>query len=134
MGEVYEALDERLDRAVALKVLPQVQNEERVRRFVLEAKSASGLNHPHIVTIYDIGHADPDQKDSATPSAAGKPVHSIAMELVRGLSLRDKIHGEKAPLKELVRWLAQVAEGIAKAHGAGQRRFPLCVDVFARRH
>jgi eukaryotic-like serine/threonine-protein kinase len=119
MGEVYEALDERLDRAVALKVLPQefVQNEERVRRFVLEAKSASGLNHPHIVTIYDIGHADPEQKDSA--STPGKPVHYIAMELVRGLSLRDKIHGEKAPLKELVRWLAQVAEGMAKAHAAG---------------
>ena len=120
MGEVYEALDERLDRAVALKVLPLefVQNEERVRRFVLEAKSASGLNHPHIVTIYDIGHAEPEQKDSETPSN-GKPVHYIAMELVRGLSLRDKIHGEKAPLKELVRWLAQVAEGMAKAHGAG---------------
>jgi eukaryotic-like serine/threonine-protein kinase len=121
MGEVYEALDERLDRAVALKVLPQefVQNEERVRRFVLEAKSASGLNHPHIVTIYDIGHADPEQKDSADSSRPGKPVHYIAMELVRGLSLRDKIHGEKAPLKELVRWLAQVAEGMAKAHAAG---------------
>jgi eukaryotic-like serine/threonine-protein kinase len=121
MGEVYEALDERLDRAVALKVLPPefVQNEERVRRFVLEAKSASGLNHPHIVTIYDIGHAEPEQKDSADPSTPGKPVHYIAMELVRGLSLRDKIHGEKAPLKELVRWLAQVAEGMAKAHAAG---------------
>ncbi len=121
MGEVYEALDERLDRAVALKVLPPefVQNEERVRRFVLEAKSASGLNHPHIVTIHDIGHAVPEQKDSSTPSTPGKPVHYIAMELVRGLSLRDKIHGEKAPLKELVRWLAQVAEGMAKAHAAG---------------
>jgi eukaryotic-like serine/threonine-protein kinase len=101
-------------------VLPQefVQNEERVRRFVLEAKSASGLNHPHIVTIYDIGHAEPEQNDSAAPST-GKPVHYIAMELVRGLTLRDKIHGEKAPLKELVRWLAQVAEGMAKAHAAG---------------
>ncbi|MGK2858780.1 MAG: protein kinase domain-containing protein [Thermoanaerobaculia bacterium] len=121
MGEVYEALDERLDRAVALKVLPPefVQNEERVRRFVLEAKSASGLNHPHIVTIYDIGHAEPEQKDSADPSTPSKAVHYIAMELVRGLSLRDKIHGEKAPLKELIRWLAQVAEGMAKAHAAG---------------
>jgi eukaryotic-like serine/threonine-protein kinase len=121
MGEVYEALDERLERAVALKVLPQefVQNEERVRRFILEAKSASGLNHPHIVTIYDIGHAFAGQEDSATPATAGKPVHYIAMELVRGLTLRDKIHGDKAPLKELIRWLAQVAEGMAKAHAAG---------------
>jgi eukaryotic-like serine/threonine-protein kinase len=121
MGEVYEALDQRLERAVALKVLPEefVKNEERVRRFVLEAKSASGLNHPHIVTIYDIGQAEPEQKNSAPSSTSGKPVHYIAMELVRGLSLRDEIHGEKAPLKELVRWLAQVAEGMAKAHGAG---------------
>jgi eukaryotic-like serine/threonine-protein kinase len=121
MGEVYEARDERLDRAVALKVLPQefVQNEERVRRFILEAKSASGLNHPHIVTIYDIGQADPGQQDAATPATAGKPVHYIAMELVRGLTLRDKIHGDKASLKELIRWLAQIAEGMAKAHAAG---------------
>jgi serine/threonine protein kinase len=119
MGEVYEARDERLDRAVALKVLPHevVQNEDRVRRFVQEAKSASGLNHPHIVTIYDIGHADPERSNAGeTP---GRPVHYIAMELVRGLTLRDKIHREQAPLKDMLRWMAQVAEGMAKAHDAG---------------
>src|SRR5262245_41582137 len=57
MGEVYIARDESLDRHVALKVLPPrlVRNEERVRRFITEAKSASSLNHPNIVTIYEIG-------------------------------------------------------------------------------
>src|SRR5437867_7349057 len=57
MGEVYRAQDQTLERDVALKILPPelVQSEERVRRFVLEAKSASSLNHPHIVTIYEIG-------------------------------------------------------------------------------
>ena len=119
MGEVYEAHDEHLERSVALKVLPPevVQNEERVRRFVLEAKSASGLNHPNIVAIYDIGVGEP--KGASEPSKPGHPVHYIAMELVRGLTLSDKIHHHKAPLKDLVRWLAQVAEGMAKAHAAG---------------
>src|SRR5882762_4852594 len=57
MGEVYRARDQNLERDVALKVLPPrlVKSEERVRRFVLEAKSASSLNHPNIVTIYEIG-------------------------------------------------------------------------------
>jgi len=119
MGEVYEAHDEHLERAIALKVLPSelVQNEERVRRFVQEAKSASGLNHPNIVAIYDIGSGEP--KSSGEPSTPSSPVHYIAMELVRGHTLRDKIHHEKASLKDLVRWLAQVAEGMAKAHAAG---------------
>ena len=58
MGEVYLAQDQKLERNVALKILPPelVKNEDRVRRFMLEAKSASSLNHPHIVTIYDVGH------------------------------------------------------------------------------
>jgi eukaryotic-like serine/threonine-protein kinase len=122
MGEVYEARDERLDRSVAIKVLPPelVQNADRVRRFVQEAKSASGLNHPHIVTIHDIGHAEPSLTgDPQSAGGEGGAVHYIAMELVRGRTLREKIHPENAPLKELLRWLAQAAEGVAKAHAAG---------------
>lgn len=59
MGEVYKAHDDTLERTIALKVLPPdlVRNDERVRRFVQEAKSASSLNHPHIVTIHEIGQA-----------------------------------------------------------------------------
>src|SRR5262245_38667640 len=119
MGEVYRAKDQRLERDVALKVLPPdlTQSEERVRRFVLEAKSASSLNHPHIVTIYEIGE-DRVRGDGATEPSSGL-LHYIAMELVQGETLAAKIHEEKADLKNLLGWLAQAAEGVAKAHAAG---------------
>src|SRR6185369_13794206 len=133
MGEVYIARDETLDRSVALKILPPglVRNDERVRRFVTEAKSASSLNHPNIVTIYEIGH---DRVLSARPAgeaggaagsagaegdSAAEPVHYIAMELVAGETLDQKIHHEKTDLRTLLGWIAQAAEGIAKAHAAG---------------
>ncbi len=111
MGEVYRAHDESLERDVALKILPPalVRSEERLRRFVLEAKSASSLNHPNIVTIYEIGQAD----------VGSAPLHFISMELVTGETLATKIHGEKTGLKTMLGWLAQAAEGLAKAHGAG---------------
>ena len=107
MGEVYLARDESLDRSVALKILPPdlVKNEERVRRFVQEAKSASSLSHPNIVTIHEIGEAD--------------GVHFIAMEFVKGSTLKDLIHAKKTDLRTLIRYLAQAAEGVAKAHAAG---------------
>jgi len=121
MGEVYIVQDEKLERSVALKVLPPslVRNEERVRRFVTEAKSASSLNHPNIVTIHEIGHAP---VVSARPGAEGEsaaPVHYIAMELVTGETLEQKIHHERADLRALLGFLAQAAEGISKAHAAG---------------
>ncbi len=133
MGEVYIARDETLDRSVALKILPPglVRNDERVRRFVTEAKSASSLNHPNIVTIYEIGHdrvlaARPAGEADAGASAPGtdgegaaEAVHYIAMELVVGETLDQKIHHEKTDLRTLLGWIAQAAEGIAKAHAAG---------------
>ena len=117
MGEVYLAQDRKLGRNVALKVLPPglVRNEDRVRRFELEARSASQLSHPNIVTIYEIGShpvRQAEQPDS-------EPVHYISMELVSGKTLANLIHDERTDLRTLLGYLAQAAEGLAKAHAAG---------------
>jgi serine/threonine protein kinase/Tol biopolymer transport system component len=111
MGEVYEAEDLRLDRRVALKILsPNLHaRPESLHRFVQEAKSASALNHPHILSVYDIGEG----------VVAGQPVHYIAMELVDGTTLRDEIHWKQVPLKRLINTLAQAADALAKAHARG---------------
>ena len=117
MGEVYLAQDQRLERNVALKILPPdlVRSQERVRRFVLEAKSASSLSHPNIVTIYEIGQ-DAVRSPGEPPS---DPVHFISMELVSGKTLSALIHEDKTDLRALLGFLAQAAEGLAKAHTAG---------------
>ena len=113
MGEVYCAHDEALGREVALKILPPhlVLSEDRVRRFTLEATSTSSLSHPHIIHIYEIGQAQ-------LPGVE-QTLKYIAMEFVKGQTLSEKIHREKADLKRLLGWLAQAADGLAKAHGAG---------------
>ena len=107
MGEVYLAEDRRLERRVAIKILPAelAQNPDRMGRFIREAKAASNLNHPHIAHIYEIGEND--------------GVNFIAMEYVDGVTLRDKIHKDREPLRMLLKYLQQVAEGLAKAHSAG---------------
>src|SRR5882762_5286388 len=107
MGEVYLAQDTRLDRRVALKILPAdvAANRDRMERFVREAKSAAALNHPNIAHMYEIGES------------AG--THFIAMEFVDGQTLREKIHQERTGLKKLLRYLQHAAEGLAKAHAAG---------------
>nr|MBA3569931.1 serine/threonine protein kinase [Pyrinomonadaceae bacterium] len=107
MGEVYLVQDTKLDRKVALKILPAdvAANQERMRRFVQEAKTASALNHPNIITIYEI-----EQIDS---------VNFIAMEFIDGQTLREYIHGRQTDLRKLLRYLQHVAEGLAKAHAAG---------------
>jgi len=123
MGEVYLAQDRTLERSVALKILPPelVRSEDRVRRFVREAKSASSLNHPNIVTIYEIGQDE--VRGHGGPAAAGahesSAVHFISMELVSGSTLSTKIHQDKTDLRTLLGYLAQAAEGLAKAHAAG---------------
>jgi eukaryotic-like serine/threonine-protein kinase len=126
MGEVYKAQDISLERPVALKILPEhlVEDADRVRRFVQEAKSASALNHPHIITMYEIGQATPSQiielSQAAKESASGSgTVHYMAMEFVDGVTLHHKIHKESRDLKKLLTYLAQAAEGLAKAHAAG---------------
>jgi serine/threonine-protein kinase len=107
MGEVYLAQDTTLDRKVALKILPAeiAANQDRMRRFVQEAKAAAALNHPHIAHIYEIGEAE--------------GTHFISMEHVDGETLREKIHRGQTSMPKLLKYLAQVAEGLAKAHAAG---------------
>ena len=107
MGEVYLAQDTKLDRKVALKILPAevASSRDRMERFVREAKSAAALNHPNIAHIYEIG------EDAGT--------HYIAMEFIDGVTLREKIQRDKPPLTKLLSYLHQVAVGLAKAHGAG---------------
>ena len=107
MGEVYLAQDTKLDRKVALKILPAelAENQDRIRRFVQEAKAAAALSHPNIAQIFEIGEHERS--------------HFIAMELVEGVTLRDKIHRERTELRKLLRYLQHVAEGLARAHAAG---------------
>ena len=134
MGEVYKAEDTLLDRPVALKILPAdlVDNEDRVRRFVQEAKSASALNHPHIVTIYEIGKVELEKGEAKEPASPGdvsgngsngsgrkELFHYIAMEFIDGDTLRDKIHRDRTDLKKLLEYFAQAADGLAKAHASG---------------
>jgi predicted ATPase/serine/threonine protein kinase len=107
MGEVYRARDSRLDRHVALKILPATlsANRDRLRRFEQEARSASALNHPNIVTIYEVG------EDSSS--------HYIAMELVEGKTLRELLVSGLLPTRKAIEIAAQVAQGLTKAHEAG---------------
>jgi predicted ATPase len=107
MGEVYRARDARLGRSVAIKILPVEfsADNERLRRFEHEARSASALNHPNIVTIYDLG-----QHGST---------HYIAMELIEGKTLRELLVSGSLPIRRVIEIGAQVAEGLAKAHEAG---------------
>jgi serine/threonine protein kinase len=107
MGEVYKARDTHLDRFVALKILPteKVTDPDRSRRFVQEAKAASSLNHPHIITIHDIDEAD--------------GVHFIAMEHVDGKTLDQLIPRHGMRLSEALKVAVQVADALAAAHEAG---------------
>jgi len=107
MGEVYRARDERLKRDVAIKVLPAelAADPERRTRFEREARAASALSHPNILTIYDIGTAD-------------KTVY-IAMELIEGGTLRDLTASGPVPTRKLLELATQIAEGLSAAHQAG---------------
>jgi Tol biopolymer transport system component len=107
MGEVYRARDTRLGREVAIKVLPAAlsTDPERLRRFEREARSASSLNHPNIVTIHDIG--------------SDQGISYIAMELVRGEPLRAVLMTRAVSTRRLLQIAAQVAEGLAQAHASG---------------
>ncbi len=107
MGEVYLAYDHDLEREVAVKVLGDgaADGADRARRFVQEAKAASALNHPNVATVYEIGsHED---------------VRFIAMELVPGQRLRDRLRDGAMPIDEVLAIGIQIAAGLGSAHAAG---------------
>src|SRR5262249_29145211 len=106
-GEVYEARDERLNRGVALKVLPRdlVAETERRRRFVQEGQLASSLQHPNIITIFDVGSAESG--------------HYLAMELVKGRTLQVITPKKGLPLQVALRHAIQIADALAAAHEVG---------------
>jgi serine/threonine protein kinase len=107
MGEVYRARDERLNRSVAIKILPAAlsTDSDRLHRFEQEARAASALNHPNIVTIYELGQ-----------NSSG---HYIVMELVEGVTLRQLLGSGLLPMRKAIEIAAQVADGLTKAHEAG---------------
>ncbi len=111
MGIVYRAADPRLGRKVAIKVLPSsaVSNSDRERRLIQEARAASALNHPNIVTIYEIDHCEQD----------GQRTSFIAMELVPGSTLAQLIGGKGLRLRDALKYAAQIADALSAAHAAG---------------
>jgi serine/threonine protein kinase/tetratricopeptide (TPR) repeat protein len=104
MGEVYLAVDTKLDRTVALKILPAevASNNQRVRRFIQEAKAASALNHPHIITIHEVGEVD--------------SIHFIATEFIDGLTLRDSLKSDPLPIEKTVDIATQAVSALTAAH------------------
>ena len=107
MGEVYKAHDSRLDREVAIKVLPfeMSSDEDRLKRFEQEAKATSALNHPNILTVYDIGEHD------------GSPF--IVAELLDGVELRERLDEGSIPLRKVTEYAQQIVSGLSAAHEKG---------------
>ncbi|MBK9087742.1 MAG: protein kinase [Holophagales bacterium] len=105
MGEVYRARDARLDREVAIKLLPEgAGNPEALERFRREAKAASALNHPHICVVHDVGEHE------------GRPF--LVMERMKGQTLREAIDGKSMPIERVLELGVQLADALEAAHGA----------------
>ncbi|HEY7162383.1 MAG TPA: protein kinase, partial [Acidobacteriota bacterium] len=107
MGVVYLARDTKLDRRVAIKILPYFSaiNKEGLKRFIREAKTASAVNHPNVAHIYEIGEQD--------------SIHFIAMEFIEGLTLSEKISGHPLKNSEIIQIAIQVADALNTAHSVG---------------
>src|SRR5579863_2650020 len=107
MGEVYRARDSRLNRDVAIKVLPKLVSAEpdRLQRFEIEAKAAAALNHPNILSVYQMGTHD------------GVPY--LVSELLEGKTLAENIRRGPMPLRQSIQFGIQIAHGLAAAHEKG---------------
>ncbi|HEY4492978.1 MAG TPA: serine/threonine-protein kinase, partial [Acidobacteriota bacterium] len=106
MGEVYRALDPRIGREIAIKVLPTAfaQDPDRLARFEQEARAAGMLNHPGILAVHDVGHED--------------GVHYLVTELLEGETLRQKL-GSPLSQRKITEYGLQIAKGLAAAHDKG---------------
>src|SRR5258705_6542816 len=107
MGEVYRARDTRLDREVAIKILPKIYatDADRLQRFEQEARATSAINHPNILTVYDIGTHE------------GSPY--IVAELLEGEELRDRLDAVTIPLRKTIDYAQQIVSGLSAAHEKG---------------
>src|ERR1700736_760217 len=107
MGEVYRARDTRLDRTVAIKILPVQLSSDPVRkqRFDREAKTISSLNHPHICVLYDVGHQD--------------GIVYLVMECIEGETLAKRLEKGPLPLEQILKYGMQLADALDKAHRSG---------------
>jgi serine/threonine protein kinase/Tol biopolymer transport system component len=119
MGEVYRARDTRLERDVAIKVLPSslATDQDRLRRFEQEARAVAALNHPNILTILDVGTAPVVEQLDAANSSAGSPY--IVSELLEGSTLRDRLASGALRERRAVEYAIQIAHGLAAAHERG---------------
>src|SRR5499427_1021908 len=107
MGEVYRARDTRLERTVAIKILPQEMSRDPLRklRFEREAKTISNLNHPHICVLYDVGSQD--------------GMSYLVMECLEGETLAKRLEKGPLPLEQALKFGSQIADALDKAHRSG---------------
>ena len=118
MGEVHRARDTRLNRDVAIKVIPAALagHEQFRQRFEREAKAISSLNHPHICTLYDVGHAP---SEAGADEGARGQLHYLVMELLEGESLADRLGKGPLPIHEVLKYGQQIASALDAAHRQG---------------
>src|SRR5580698_9304536 len=122
MGEVYRARDSRLGRDVAIKILPASfsNDQDRLRRFELEARAVAALNHPNLLTVFDVGAAQlpsPAAKAGAPDAATESPY--IVSELLEGTTLRQLLAAGAMRERKAVDYAIQIARGLAAAHERG---------------
>ncbi|MGH9757886.1 MAG: serine/threonine-protein kinase, partial [Candidatus Acidiferrales bacterium] len=122
MGEVYRARDLRLERDVAIKILPAslANDQDRLRRFEQEARAVAALNHPNLLTVFDVGTAPvaPAAGNSGETSAAAASPY-IVSELLEGATLRERLAAGAISQRKALDYAVQIARGLAAAHERG---------------
>ena len=123
MSEVYKATDTRLERTVAIKVLPAhvASDPERKSRFEREAKTVAALSHPHICPVFDVGFEipSPPRGEGQGEGDASSPTDFLVMEYLEGETLADRLHKGAPPLDQALRYAIEIADALDKAHRQG---------------